>query len=252
VPPHGFLLVWADSKPSANTNTSPDLHVNFKLDKAGEAIGLFAPDGTAVDALTFGLQTADISEGRFPDGSAFRSFMSIPTPGTNNFVANAPPVLAPISNRALVLGQTLSFTASATDSDQPPQTLTYSLGFGAPSGATINPSTGQFNWTPALVRTNTISVIATDNGTPSLSATQTFTVTVYLPPQLASISQNGGQLTFSWQAPSGLSYQVEYKDDLNTFSWTPVGGPLSGNGGTLTFTNALSPQRRFFRLRILP
>jgi hypothetical protein len=252
VPPHGFLLIWADGKPSANTSNSLDLHVNFKLDKAGEAIGLFAPGGVAIDALTFGPQSTDISEGRYPDGSPFRSFMSNSTPGTNNIVPNTPPILAPIPNQALILGQTLTLTASATDVDQPPQTLTFSLGSGAPTGANINPSTGHFNWTPHLPRTNTISIIVTDNGSPSMSATQTFSVAVYLPPQLTSVSQTVGQFMFSWEAPVGLTYQVEYKDDLNGLSWTPIGGVLSGNGGNLTFTNALSSQRRFFRLRILP
>jgi hypothetical protein len=226
--------------------------VNFKLDKAGEAIAMFAPDGTSVDAVTFGAQTTDVSEGRYPDAGPTRLFMTTPTPRTNNIVPNTPPVLAAIPNRAIVLGQTLSFTATATDSDQPPQTLTYHLGAGAPFGSSINPSTGQFAWTPTLARTNTISVIVADNGTPSLSATQSFTVTVYLAPKLTSVSQAGGELNFSWQAPAGLSYQVEYKDDLNALSWTPIGGPLSGNGGILTFANPLSPQRRFFRLRILP
>ena len=141
--------------------------MNFKLDKAGEAIGLFAPDGTAVDAVTFGAQTTHVSEGRYPDGGSSRVFMPIPTPRTNNIVPNTRPVLTPIANRALVLGQTLSFTASATDTDQPPQTLTYTLGPGAPFGATINPSTRQFNWSPVLPRTNSISVIVADNGTPS-------------------------------------------------------------------------------------
>src|SRR6185436_17550929 len=40
-----------------------------------------------------------------------------------------------------------TFTASATDSDVPPQALTFSL-VGAPSGAGIDPSTGVFSWTP--------------------------------------------------------------------------------------------------------
>jgi hypothetical protein len=252
IPPHGFLLVWADSKSSANTNASPDLHVNFKLDKAGEAIGLFAPDGTAVDAITFGPQTTDVSEGRFPDGGPSRVFMTTATPRTNNIVPNTAPILAPIANKALIVGQTLSFTASATDIDLPPQILTYSLAPGAPGAASINPSTGQFTWAPAFPRTNTISIVVADNGTPSLSATQTFTVTVYLPPKLTSVSQSGGELTFSWQAPAGLSYQVEYKDDLTALSWTPIGSPLFGNGGVLSFAHPLSPQRRFFRLRILP
>ena len=36
------------------------------------AIALFAPDGTLIDGVTFGPQTTDVSQGRFPDG-----------PGTN-------------------------------------------------------------------------------------------------------------------------------------------------------------------------
>ena len=40
-----------------------------------------------------------------------------------------------------------TFTASAADSDVPPQALTFSL-VGAPSGATIHPTTGAFSWTP--------------------------------------------------------------------------------------------------------
>jgi hypothetical protein len=90
VPTNGFLLVWADNKTSANTN-SPNLHVPFKLDKGGEAIGLFAPDGTAIDALTFGTQTANISEGRYPDGGSLRLFMPTPSPKAAN-------ILPPASN----------------------------------------------------------------------------------------------------------------------------------------------------------
>ena len=90
MPAHGFLLVWADGKPSANSTNSPDLHVSFKLDKAGEAIGLFAPDGTAIDALTFGAQTANVSEGRYPDGGALRLFMPTPSPAPPNILPPAP------------------------------------------------------------------------------------------------------------------------------------------------------------------
>ena len=74
-----------------------------------------------------------------------------------------------------------------------PRTLTYSLGAGAPTNASVNPATGVFNWTPTEAEgpsTTSISVIVTDNSLPPVSATNTFSVTVLetnSPPVLASI-----------------------------------------------------------------
>ncbi|MBU6401031.1 MAG: lamin tail domain-containing protein, partial [Verrucomicrobia bacterium] len=85
LPPNGFLLVWADN--ATVTGAAPgDLHVNFKLAKAGSFLGLFAPDGSAVDMVRFGSQTADVSEGRSPDGAPppFQ-FMNTATPGASNY-----------------------------------------------------------------------------------------------------------------------------------------------------------------------
>jgi hypothetical protein len=92
VPANGFLLVWADDKTSANTNTAA-LHVPFKLSKSGEEIGLFAPDGSSIDAIVFGAQTANVSEGRYPDAGALRIFMPIASPGNANILppASGPP-----------------------------------------------------------------------------------------------------------------------------------------------------------------
>jgi uncharacterized repeat protein (TIGR02543 family) len=59
---------------------------------------------------------------------------------------NTAPVLDAIGNQTVDEGDTVTFTATATDSDEPANTLSYSLG-GAPSGATIDPTTGAFNWT---------------------------------------------------------------------------------------------------------
>jgi hypothetical protein len=98
VPARGFLVVWADDQTSANTNTS-SLHVPFKLAKSGEAIGLFTPEGTAIDAVEFGAQTANISEGRYRDSGALRVFMPTYTPGSSNIIppASGPPVLSGIA-----------------------------------------------------------------------------------------------------------------------------------------------------------
>ena len=109
VPAHGFFLVWADGKPSANNTNSPDLHVPFKLDKAGEAIGLFAPDGTAIDALKFDVQTSNVSEGRYPDGGALRLFMPTPSPNAANILPPAPTPPS-ITSVALTAGGQASLT----------------------------------------------------------------------------------------------------------------------------------------------
>lgn len=94
---------------------------------------------------------------------------------------NSAPSLMVITNRAINELQTLTLPLLATDSDLPAQTLTFSLGAGAPLGATLNSSNGVFTWTPTTTQgptTNGLTVIVRDNGTPPLSATQSFTVIV--------------------------------------------------------------------------
>ena len=61
--------------------------------------------------------------------------------------ANDAPVLSPIGNQSINEGATLTFTATASDTDVPANTLTFSLS-GAPVGATIDAGTGVFSWTP--------------------------------------------------------------------------------------------------------
>src|SRR5207302_6902338 len=91
----------------------------------------------------------------------------------------------------MAVGMTLTVSNSASDPDG--DKLTFSLGSGAAANATINPTNGLFSWAPsqAQLGTNTFSVIVTDNGTPPLSATQSFTVLVVQsnsPPGLAPIA----------------------------------------------------------------
>jgi hypothetical protein len=105
-----------------------------------------------------------------------------PTPGVVNSTGpqNSPPLLAPIGNKSVNEGVTLSFTASATDTDTPPQTLTFTLDAGAPSGASITPG-GAFTWTPQENQgpgVYAITVRASDTGAPILSDFETIQVTV--------------------------------------------------------------------------
>ena len=59
-------------------------------------------------------------------------------------------------------------------------TLAYTLA-GSPAGASLDPATGLLSWVPDETQgpgTNTITVTVSDNGSPALSATNTFTVVV--------------------------------------------------------------------------
>jgi hypothetical protein len=91
---------------------------------------------------------------------------------------NVAPVLASIGSKTTGVGVPLTFTATATDADLPANTLSFSLGAGAPAGATIGLVTGVFNWTPPTFGSFSVTVVVTDNGTPSLNDSETVQIQV--------------------------------------------------------------------------
>jgi hypothetical protein len=70
IPANGYLVVWTDKDLSQS-----GVHANFKLSGSGGQLILSNPvDSSVVDSLSYGLQTNDISLGRFPNGTgAFRT-----------------------------------------------------------------------------------------------------------------------------------------------------------------------------------
>lgn len=110
IPPGGHLLVWADNETGQNSTNRADLHVSFSLRAAGEAIGLFAADGTQIDAVTFANQLDNVSMGRQPDGSANIIALPIASPRGSNGGGIVP---APaISGVAIVNGNQVRFSVS--------------------------------------------------------------------------------------------------------------------------------------------
>lgn len=87
---------------------------------------------------------------------------------------NRAPVLAALEPTYTVDEDALlTFTATATDADEPANTLTFTLDGGAPEGASIDASTGVFTWTPADAQspgTYWVTVRVSDDGTPPLDA----------------------------------------------------------------------------------
>lgn len=254
VPPGGFLLVWADGEPDQNSSSSSALHASFSLARGGEALGVFAPDGTPVDTVTFGEQTTDVSAGRFPDGYGPIGVLGEPSPGTGNLGPNMAPVLSHLPARSVFVGQLLQFIAAATDPEAPPQTLSFGLGFGAPAGAAIDESTGLFRWVPANAGTYDLTVTVTDSGRPRLTASRTFTVTALPLPNLSGITVDGPELSFEWYGASGASYQVETCIDLAAGMWTPAGAVAAGANAPLVFSAPIAPgvTQVFYRIVVVP
>ncbi len=96
-------------------------------------------------------------------------------------VNNAAPVLGAIGDKTVDEGTELTFTATATDSDVPADTLTFSLDVGAPSGASIDPTTGVFTWTPTEDQgpgVHPVTVRVTDDGVSPLDDSETIQITV--------------------------------------------------------------------------
>jgi alpha-tubulin suppressor-like RCC1 family protein len=92
---------------------------------------------------------------------------------------NHAPVLPTLADWSINESTQFVVTNAATDPDGAGQALTYEL-VNAPTGATID-SNGVIRWTPDQAQGSSavmITTVVTDNGTPSLSATNRFTVIV--------------------------------------------------------------------------
>ena len=104
-----------------------------------------------------------------------------PAPGggaSNNLpftIVNGAPVLAPIGNKTVPLGSTLTFTATATDPDNDSVTFAVTP-LPLPDRATFNSQTGQFMFSPLATQVGTLTFLATD-GIAQDSEIVTITVT---------------------------------------------------------------------------
>ncbi len=252
IPAKGYLLVWADGAPTANSTNRPELHVSFKLDQGGEAIGLFSADGLPIDTVTFEGQFTDRSQGRVPDGTGPQYFLLLATPGAANTIwANRYPTLAPIADTTAIIGQPFSQPVVAGDPDG--NTLAFT---GAGSlGGTVDPATGVFTWTPLSGGTNRVTITVADNGAPSLTATRTFVVRAVNGVLISagSAQVQAGLVSFNVGTVSGRSYRIEYKNSLSDTEWQRLGGDRVASGASLTITDDItsSPQR-FYRVAELP
>ena len=253
--PGAHLLVWADKGAGAGNVAGVELHTNFRLAKSGGTLGIYAPDGSIIDQITYLAQGSNESNGRCPDGGTTVVKFTSPTPGTANecIGANTPPSIAPIADQLLYQGQTLSFQIPATDMDLPAQHLAYSLDSGAPAEATLNPVTGTFTWTPGVSSTlgrHSILVRVTDDGTPPRTSTATIGVTVLPALRWDGVTMDrSGHLLLHFSALPGKTYRVEFKDEIEALLWQSLTDSYVASGVSMEVP--LTPgaqQHRFYRL----
>ena len=169
---------------------------------------------------------------------------------------NRPPNLAPISEKTVEVGTLLTFTATATDPDGDQHTFSLDPD-SAPAGATIDPVTGVFRWTPTTTQTGsfTFRVLVTDNGEPPLSDSETVTVVVVIAnraPNLTAIANmsvaEGSELVFTATATDPDGNQLTFALDPDN---SPAGATIDPVTGVFRWTPTEAQGPGTFTARVL-
>ena len=183
----GYLVVWADKDTDQG-----DAHAAFKLSTDGEAIGLYNIDGaTLIDSIEFGVQTTDISYGRYPDGTDNWVSMATPTPGAANVgetVSNIAPTAEAGGPYAGQVGDTVALTAvGSSDSDGTIAGYVWDLD----NDGQYDDATGvTATFDAATAGTFTVALQVTDNDGATNVDTATVTVTDFA--NVAPTAHDGG------------------------------------------------------------
>lgn len=95
--------------------------------------------------------------------------------------------------------------------------------------------------------TNTLRLTRTSDG----DANVNFLMLVPAPGSVQlNITRNGSNADVSFLSQSGLSYQLQYKNNLTDPVWTSIGSLIAGDGSTKTISDSLGQSYRFYRLWI--
>ncbi|HSY20133.1 MAG TPA: LamG-like jellyroll fold domain-containing protein, partial [Candidatus Acidoferrales bacterium] len=214
-----------------------------------------APPNLRLGSLQTGV-TGGFLSGTIDDVQLFdRAFSAGEVPALMNHA----PQLSPVPDAAILAGRTLLVTNTATDADAPAQTLAFSLP-NPPSGAAVNPVSGLITWRPSVAQSGTtypLTVQVADTGTPSLSATQNFAVTVLPParPALQVPASGNGLFSLQINGDVGPDYLVYATTNLavNMAGWVCL---LMTNPATLPFqfVDSAPPDhgQKFYRVALGP
>jgi len=187
--------------------------------------GLFTWTPTAAGTFTVTIVATD--DGMPPESAQETVMITV-------IGANSPPILNVPGTVYGVPGMPLTFTATATDPD-PGQSFAFAA-FAGPAGGAINPSNGQYSWTPtaADLGTQTVTVAVADNGNPAGSDTAQVKLVVTSSPLLAIsdlMPTAPASFRLAFPAAVGTTYRLETSVDIENPMW--VQGPLLTASSTL-------------------
>jgi hypothetical protein len=255
--PYAYCVMAVDK---AGNQSAPSASVSIRLDNTAPVIALSpSSDVVATSPVTLSWSAADDID---PNPAVSASHASpttfrrtgvypVSVSATDNQgnraertititlnVPNGAPTLDAIADRGGREGQSLGFQLSASDPND--DALTFSSE-NPPEGATLDPATGSFAWTPRYDQAGEyrVTFTVTDNGAPPASASREATIVVSdvnRPPAVAEMRdttiKEGDTLRLAVRAddPDGDALNVtaenmpdgaQFDPISRTFAWTP-------------------------------
>jgi hypothetical protein len=180
---HGWVKWEADNAPELGRN-----HVNFNVASDAEYLRLSNNNAniSAIDTVSYGLQSANISQGRIPDGAPnIVAMIGSPTPGAKNVLLPAPSFTTDPSSQSVAQNTNVTFTAAASGSAP----LTYQWQF---NGTNIGGATDATLMLNGVTPDNEGNYICVATNTAGTATSHTATLIVM-------------QTFAQWSASNGLS-----------------------------------------------
>jgi uncharacterized repeat protein (TIGR03803 family) len=197
-----------------------------------------APLVQATDGAFYGTTTSGGPGGK---GTVFR--LSI---------ISAPQITMQPANRATVAGADATFSVAIFGSSP----LFYQW---RKDGTNLTDAGSVFGSTNRVLSLS--SVTASNVGTYSVVVSNALgsvtsagaTLTLVSAPVFQSITRTGNIMRVTWSAAAGLTYQLQFKTDLTSATWTNLGGLRTASGPTVTVSDAVGANvQRFYRVLLMP
>ena len=141
IEPGAYLLVWCSKKDRAVSGQP--LHTSYGISASGEEIILTHPNGDQVDLVPATALVADVSWGRYPDGTGPWFFFDKPTPLAANASVHYDEILAAPTFSAPGGFYTTAFDLSISHPD-PEVTIIYTLDGSEPDISNLDGTTYQY------------------------------------------------------------------------------------------------------------